>query len=145
MKSKRIILDTNLWISFLISKDYTELDDLIQNKKIILVFSDELLEEFIDVVKRPKFEKFFSKKDIEKLLNTFDQYADLINVKSKIDICRDEKDNFLLNLSVDGKADYLVTGDNDLLILKEIKKTKILTYRELIEQIRTDSTQHNSA
>lgn len=138
-------MDTNLWISFLISKDYTELDDLIQNKKIILVFSDELLEEFIDVVKRPKFEKFFSKKDIEKLLNTFDQYADLINVKSKIDICRDEKDNFLLNLSVDGKADYLVTGDNDLLILKEIKKTKILTYRELIEQIRTDSTQHNSA
>ena len=57
MKIKKIILDTNLWISFLISK-------LIEDKRIILIFSDELLEEFIDVVSRPKLKKYFSKKDI---------------------------------------------------------------------------------
>jgi len=137
MKNRRIILDTNLWISFLISENFTELDELIKTKKVILVFSDELLEEFLEVVKRPKFIKFFSKKDVEKLLDTFDQTADLINVTSQIDRCRDEKDNFLLNLSVDGKADYLVTGDKDLLVLEKVNKTRILTYRELIKIVKS--------
>jgi putative PIN family toxin of toxin-antitoxin system len=100
MKSKRIILDTNLWISFLISKNLTEIDNLVQTKDTTLIFSNESLEEFIEVVKRPKFEKYFSKKDIEKLLDIFDQFAELIKVKSEIDICRDPKDNFLLNLEL---------------------------------------------
>jgi putative PIN family toxin of toxin-antitoxin system len=101
MKSKRVILDTNLWISFLISKNFTEIDNLVQAKNITLIFSNESLEEFIEVVKRPKFRKFFSKNDFEKLLDIFDQYAELIKVKSKIDICRDPKGNFLLNLAVE--------------------------------------------
>ncbi|MEW4925586.1 putative toxin-antitoxin system toxin component, PIN family [Algibacter sp. 2305UL17-15] len=72
MKNKKIILDTNLWISFLISKKFIQLDKLIENSKITLIFSNELLEEFIDVVSRPKFKKYFSKKDVEKLLEYFD-------------------------------------------------------------------------
>ena len=138
MKSKRIILDTNLWISFLISKNLTEIDNLVQTKDTTLIFSNESLEEFIEVLKRPKFEKYFSKKDIEKLLDIFDQFAELIKVKSEIDICRDPKDNFLLNLAIDGKVDYLVTGDKDLLILEKIKKTKIITFRNLVEKINSD-------
>ena len=138
MKSKKIILDTNLWISFLISKNFNEIDNLIQTKDIKLIFSNESLEEFIEVVRRPKFKKFFSKKDIEKLLDIFDQYAELIKVKSQINICRDPKDNFLLNLAVDGKADFLVTGDKDLLILEKMEKTQIITYRTLIEKISAD-------
>ncbi len=140
MKSKKIIFDTNLWISFLISKNFTEIDKLILEENTTLIFSNESLEEFIDVVKRPKFKKFFSEKDIEKLLDMFDQYADLIKVKSKIDICRDPKDNFLLNLAVDGKADYLVTGDKDLLVLDKIKKTQIITFRNLIEKTKNKNS-----
>ena len=135
MKSKRIVLDTNLWISYLISKKYSELDKLIESKKVVLIFSIELMEEFIEVVNRPKFKKYFSKKDIELLLELFDQYAELIEVTSDLKICRDEKDNFLLNLSTDGKVDYLVTGDNDLLTLEKIDKTKIITFTELIKKL----------
>lgn len=134
MKNRKIILDTNLWISFLISKKFSEIDNLIENKKLILIFSNELLEEFIDVVNRPKFKKYFSKKDVEKILEYFDQFGELVKVKSNINICRDEKDNFLLNLSIDSKANYLITGDKDLLILEKIEKTKILTFSEFIEQ-----------
>ncbi len=134
MRNKKIILDTNLWISFLISKKFSQIDKLIENKKIILIFSNELLEEFIDVVSRPKFKKYFSKKDIEKILEYFDQFGELVKVKSDIKICRDEKDNFLLNLSVDSKADYLITGDKDLLILEMIEDTKIKTFSEFIER-----------
>ena len=96
MKNKRIILDTNLWISFLISNDFAQIDNLVQEKDITFLFSDESLKEFIEVVERPKFQKFFSSKDVEKLLDTFDQYAALVTITSEIDICRDPKDNFLL-------------------------------------------------
>ena len=135
MKNKKIILDTNLWISFLITKKFNQLDKLIENNNITLIFSNELLEEFIDVVRRPKFKKYFSKKDIEKILEYFDQFGELIKVKSDIQICRDKKDNFLLNLSVDSKADYLITGDSDLLVLEKIKKTKIITFADFIDNI----------
>ena len=133
MRSKKIILDTNLWISFLISKKFNSIDKLIENNKITLIFSDELISEFVEVVNRPKFEKYFSKNDIEKILDYFDQYGKLVKVKSDIKICRDEKDNFLLNLSIDSKADYLITGDNDLLVLKKIERTKIMNFTDFLE------------
>jgi hypothetical protein len=102
---------------------------------LILIFSNELIEEFIAVVSRPKFKTYFSKKDIEKFLVYFEQFGELVEVKSDLKICRDEKDNFLLNLSVDSKADYLITGDKDLLILDKIANTKILTLSEFIDNL----------
>lgn len=110
------------------------MDKLIESKRVVLIFSNELLEEFIDVVSRPKFKKYFSKKDIEKFLAYFDQYGELKKVTSDIKLCRDEKDNFLLNLSVDSKADFLITGDKDLLILDKVVKTKIVTFSEFINR-----------
>lgn len=126
----KLIIDTNLWISFLISNNCTQLDNILFAKKAKLIFSHELLEEFLDVVKRPKFKKFFSLKDIEELLEIIQDYSEFIDVKSQVIICRDEKDNFLLSLAKDSKADYLITGDKDLLVLKTIEKTKILTFTD---------------
>jgi putative PIN family toxin of toxin-antitoxin system len=135
MKNKKVILDTNLWISFLISKEYSFIDKFVINQKITLVFSEELIQEFLTVATRPKFQKYFTKQDIQRLLRVFDSHATIIKTKSNIDICRDFKDNFLLNLAVDSKADFLVTGDNDLIDLKRIEKTKILTIRELKDEL----------
>ena len=59
------------------------------------------------------------------MLSTFEPFTDLIEVASIVTICRDSKDNFLLALAKDGKADYLLTGDKDLLELKKFGKTKI--------------------
>jgi putative PIN family toxin of toxin-antitoxin system len=129
----RIILDTNLWISFLITKDFSKLDEIIFSKKSILIFSQELLEEFLEVVKRPKFRRYFTQSDIEELLETIDEYGEFIIVKSKIEICRDSKDNFLLSLAVDGKADFLLTGDQDLLMIEKIGKTNIKTISSFFE------------
>lgn len=61
MGSKKIILDMNLWISFLLTKKFNSIDHLIENKKITLIFSDELISEFVEVVNRPKFENYFLK------------------------------------------------------------------------------------
>ncbi len=135
MKNKvnRIIIDTNLWISFLITKEYSNLDKYIFSKKAILVFSNELLDEFLAVTKRPKFKRYFTTEDIEEILETIQEYAIFVKVQTKIDACRDTKDNFLLSLSVDGNADYLLTGDKDLLVLNKFGNTKIRTISSFLK------------
>lgn len=99
---------------------------MLKNGKVKLVFSEELIQEFLEVSSRPKFKKYFTDKDIERLLLFFDKYGDLVKVTSKLELCRDRKDNFLLDLATDSLADYLVTGDNDLLEIVNVQKTKIL-------------------
>ena len=135
MPIKRVILDTNLWISFLINDSYKEIDHLIKSDQIKLIFSIELLDEFIEVVNRPKFNKYFKDDDIIQLLNMFDEYAVLVEVKSNLDLCRDKKDNFLLNLAKDSKSDYLITGDLDLLILERIDNCKIIQYSSFLKEM----------
>lgn len=129
----RLILDTNLWISFLISSKYENLDELLFNQKCKLLFSQELLEEFVAVAKRPKLRKYISRDELEGILETIDEVAEFVNVTSEISECRDPKDNFLLSLAVDGKADYLLTGDKDLLVLKKFGETEIRTISEFFD------------
>lgn len=132
-KVSRIIIDTNLWISFLITKDFTKLDEIIFSRNGILVFSQELLDEFLEVARRPKFRRFISPADIEEILGTIDEYADFVKVQTKIEVCRDTKDNFLLSLSVDGKADFLLTGDKDLLDMTKFGETAIVTISDFLQ------------
>ena len=67
------------------------------------------------------------------MLLAFEPFIDLKNVQSIVTICRDPKDNFLLALAKDSKANYLLTGDNDLLDIKKFDKTKIITINNFFE------------
>jgi len=135
MENKKVILDTNLWISFLISHQLDYIDELLLSGKFSLIFSEELLDEFISVSKRPKLSKFFTNRNVKELLDLFDKYGQLCNVTSDVTICRDNKDNFLLNLAIDSAADYLLTGDNDLLVIKKIHSTKIMKWTDFLKEI----------
>ena len=132
----RAILDTNLWISYLISKRLSEIDQLFERDDLRLLFSEELLDEFIEVAGRPKFRSYFPEEDVEQLLSLFDVFGEIIDVTSKIDLCRDAKDNFLLALAKDGFADFLVTGDEDLLVIRQFETTKIISYSAFKETLR---------
>lgn len=132
-KAEKIIIDTNLWISFLIAKNYSKLDEILFSKKCTLIFSEELLNEFLAVIKRPKFRRFFSQEDTEDLIETIQDYSDFVNVTSKVEVCRDEKDNFLLALAKDSQAQFLIIGDNDLLELKDFGSTKIVTMTDFLK------------
>ena len=71
--------------------------------------------------------------DLEEILKTIGRYADFVKVQTKIEVCRDPKDNFLLSLSIDGNADYLLTGDQDLLDLIKFGETTILTISDFLK------------
>jgi putative PIN family toxin of toxin-antitoxin system len=134
-KKTKIILDTNLWISFLISGEQRKLDLLFSREKISLLFSKRLYAEFIGVASREKFRRYFSENDIYELSIRIKKVAKIVNVKTIQTQCRDPKDNFLLELAIDGKADYLITGDHDLLTLKKIGKTQIIKIQDFFDRI----------
>lgn len=135
-KPLRLIIDTNLWISFIISNKQNLLDPFLLKKRARLLFSDDLIREIQESIAKPKLKKYFKSNDLEVMLATFEPFIDLIEVKSNVAVCRDPKDNFLLALAKDGKADYLLTGDKDLLDLDKFGKTKIKTISTFINEMK---------
>ena len=128
----RVIVDTNLWISFLLTRNVAKLDQLIATDRLTLLFSQPLLDEFVEVARRPKFKKYFSLPDLELLLLQIQEKAEFVTVTSTVGLCRDPKDNFLLALAQDGRATHLLTGDKDLLVLGRLGQTHILSIADYI-------------
>jgi len=131
----RLIIDTNLWISYLIEGNFKELDGLIISRKVILLYCLEIIEELIEVSQRDKFRKFFTVENVLQLLSMIEEYGEVIEVKSGILECRDPKDDFLLSLAKDGKADFLLTGDSDLLVIQRFENTRIITFPNFISNL----------
>lgn len=131
-KKSRVIIDTNLWISFLISNNLNKLDKILNSKYCSIIFSQELLGEFIEVSSRPKLMKYFGQSALEAILETIEEFAEFIDVTSQIKFLNDSKDDFLLSLAIDGKADYLITGDKELLEVKKYGETEIISITEFL-------------
>jgi len=136
-KSLKLIIDTNLWVSFIISNKQNLLDSVFYSEEVRLLFSKELIDEILQTITKPKLKKYFVTNALEEMISTFDPFIDFIKVKSTFSVCRDIKDNFLLALANDGQADYLLTGDKDLLELKKFGKTKICTIAHFIEEAKS--------
>jgi len=133
----KAVIDTNIWISFLIGKLLAGLDDYILDGMIEIIISDEQLQEITSVLRRPKFRQYFSTDDIEEFLSLLYKSVRIVELHHTIKDCRDEKDNFLLETAIRGKADYIVTGDKDLLVLNPYRGKKIIGYKEFEDIIKT--------
>ena len=129
-KSTKIIVDTNIWISFLIGKTLKGLQNHIDSQSIRIITCEEQLRELSEVFKKPKLKKYFTKEQIHEFFELLDESSEMFEIKTKISLCRDPKDNYLVSLSMDSKADFLITGDKDLLELKSITKTIVLNYSD---------------
>lgn len=135
-KPSKIIIDTNLWISFIISNKLNIIEKLLISGKVRILFSSELIDEIQATITKPKLKKYFRTNALGEMLSAVEHYVDLVDVKSIVAICRDPKDDFLLALAKDGKADYLLTGDKDLLELGKFGKTKIQIISTFIEETK---------
>lgn len=126
-KSIKVIFDTNVWISFLIGKRLAFIKNYISNGQITIITTDQLLKEIKEVTCRERLKKFFPQESVIELLELLETIAENVKIKPTHFINRDPKDNFLLDLIDFSKADYLVTGDKDLLLHNPFKSAKILT------------------
>ena len=127
IKNIKVIFDTNVWISFLIGKRLSFIKNHISSGQISIVTTEQLLKEIMEVTSRERLKKYFPKESVTELLELLDTIAEKVKIKPTHFINRDPKDNFLLDLIDFSKADYLVTGDKDLLVHNPFKSAIILT------------------
>ena len=129
-KPGRLIIDTNVWISFLIGKELQGLRELIIDEKVKIITTDQLISEIRIVTARKKLKKYFDQDSVTALISLLEIIGEKIKIRKIERVCRDPKDDFLLALAKDGKANYLITGDQDLLELNSFGRTQILTTRQ---------------
>lgn len=86
-----------------------------------------MLTEIKIVTSREKLKKYFPQESVDELVELLETISEKIKIKPTHFINRDPKDNVLLDLIDFSKADYLVTGDKDLLEHNPFKSAKIVT------------------
>ncbi|MVM33545.1 putative toxin-antitoxin system toxin component, PIN family [Spirosoma sp. HMF4905] len=135
-KKPRIVIDPNLLASVLIGgRTRTHFYELLEvADQIDICYADELVAE-VEALPR---HSYFQQKGIDEaithqFLTLFTSLSLKVFVTSKVKVGRDENDFYLLSLCRDARADYLLTGDPDLLILGGYGQTKILRFPEILE------------
>ncbi|MEM9156862.1 MAG: putative toxin-antitoxin system toxin component, PIN family [Cyanobacteria bacterium P01_F01_bin.33] len=130
----RLVVDTNIWVSYLLRSREpfsTIIDDITANHT--LLYSAETLLELGEVLTRPKFAKYIKRQDVEAFIAAFAETGEKVEIATVLTVCRDPKDDKFLALAIDGKADYVISGDKDLLDLKSIQNILITTLADFSE------------
>ncbi len=97
-----------------------------------LLASESMWLELEQVLARPKFNRYITLEERNDFLLNLSETIQFINVTEQINECRDPKDNKYLELAVSGKAECIVTGDDDLLVLNPFRGIEILTIQEFL-------------
>ena len=88
----------------------------------------------LNAFRKIKLQKFLNEEIIKTFWVSFNLRVLHVHLRSTVTICRDPKDNFLLALSKDAEADFLITGDKDLLELEKFGRTIICTLNDFIQK-----------
>ncbi len=132
----KLVLDTTTTVSaFFWEGNEAKLLRRIEQGQATLYITSEILKEIEEVIKRPKFNEVMIKANLtpDQIMQKLVSLSHLV-IAPKLDIkvCRDEKDNKFLECAESGKVDYIVSGDEDLLCLKEYNGIPIVrTWRML--------------
>ena len=131
----RVVIDTNIWISAIFwgGKPRKIVEAWLDDKFRLVISSVVRHELYQTVARKAEALKIFPEYASE-WLSVIDKKAVLVRPREKVEICRDPKDNMLLEAAVAGDADYLVTGDKDLLVLKTFGGAKIVTPAEFLAE-----------
>jgi putative PIN family toxin of toxin-antitoxin system len=127
----RAVIDTGVLVSALIRSQGPPgavLRALI-DKRFTAIYTTELLVEVVDVLGRPNFRTKYhiQSDDIAALVNLIRLRGDLVIPNRVVEICRDPKDDKFLTAALAGQAEYIVSGDADLLVLSPFEEIPILS------------------
>jgi putative PIN family toxin of toxin-antitoxin system len=125
--AQRIVLDTNLVISGLLFPCTPPSKALLKAQTSQILGSDATLLEFVEVMGRPRFDRYIEPAIRKALAAEYVNACEKIHTTSTIRECRDPRDDMILELAVDGRADVILIGDLDLLELHPFRGVAILT------------------
>jgi len=125
-----VVVDTNIIISTLLGKSYPYLitRELILKKRILCILSDEVLNEYRNVISYKKFRSIskFKEESIE-LLGDVQSVAVTIRTRKSFSILKDKDDNKFLDLAYASKADFLITGNSKHFPFGKFENTEIIS------------------
>lgn len=134
----RVIIDVNIWVSFCIGHHLDELPLAVSHPLIELFICDALEREFADVASRPRLAKYIRPERVSEVYQLMESYGTFAELERAEADFIDAKDNYLLDFSQSIEADYLVTGDQQLLKLERYFGTKIISFREFVQMLETE-------
>ncbi len=132
-KPSRVVIDTNIFLSAVLNQD--SYPARVVEKALLssqILQSAETWAELEDVLNREKFDRYrsiFARRMYFEYLAEFMQH---ISVITRVSVCRDPKDDKLLELAIDGRADLIITGDKDLLVLNPFEGIPIITLMDYL-------------
>ncbi|GAB4532851.1 MAG: putative toxin-antitoxin system toxin component, PIN family [Anaerolineae bacterium] len=135
----RVVIDTSILVRAVIMPHGTVGPVLLRLRQgeYTLLYAHSLLEELVDVLHRPRiYQKYrLTEEDIETVVSLILLRGEAVTPQEHITACRDPKDNKFLEVAVAGKADIIVTGDEDLLALHPFAGIPILSSAAFLQML----------
>lgn len=123
----RIVIDTNVLISAIFwTGKPKQLLNHVRRQKITFVTSNQLLDELREILMRQDKPFHLSGNEADQVVEAMRGFAEIVEPHSQITVCHDEMDNRVIACAIDGKAEYIITGDLHLLGLRSYKSVKIM-------------------
>jgi putative PIN family toxin of toxin-antitoxin system len=135
----RVLLDTNILISYLLSSKNSVIARVVEAGilgSFDLLLPEDLLDELAAKVRTKDYlVERIAPEEVRVLVDILSEVClSIPRITAQIPaVTRDPKDDYLLGYALVGQADYLVTGDGDLLVLGQVDHTKIVTARDFSE------------
>ena len=129
----KIVIDSNIFVSsFFWGGHPREVFERVINGLDELYITDEIINEITSVMNSSKF--IVDSSEIEDYIKIIEKYSKKIVSRNNIEsISRDKNDDKILQCGLDGDVDFIVTGDNDLLVLIEYETIRIMKPKEYLE------------
>jgi uncharacterized protein len=134
----RYVFDTNVIISALLfenGKPAQALRYALANGEVLL--SLDLLEELNEVLGRERFNRYLTSEEREEFLEALIERAVLVEITENVQECRDPKDDKVLEVALNGEAQYIISGDRDLLVLHPFRNVLVITADEFLKTIES--------
>jgi uncharacterized protein len=128
MSRERIVIDTNVLISALLSTNSAParaMEKAITDGQLLA--SNSTLRELVEKFDSPKFDRYISHEQRNRLLHRLLPLVEIVEIVQSIRASRDPKDDQFLEVAVNGRAEVLISGDGDLLALHAFRGIQIVT------------------
>jgi uncharacterized protein len=129
----RVVADTNVIVSRLILPESTSAQAIRRVElESVLLFSDATMIELADVLARARFDRYISRENRQRFILDLCGLVEFVPVIQTVRECRDPEDDKILEVALNGRADVIITGDEDLLALHPWREIAIVTPAEYL-------------
>jgi putative PIN family toxin of toxin-antitoxin system len=134
--SARIVIDTNVYVSFLLGAGSVPAQAVERGWRVgHPLISHETWTELRIVLSRPRLSKFLTPDSTKKFLDNIWEISERVSIPTSVRACRDPRDDKFLELAVHGRAEFIITGDQDLLALNPFRGIAILTPADFLAHV----------